>query len=83
MSENLIPTLYFDPQEELVSVFPRKGTEIANFWTYGNDWIDEQGVVHNSDREPLVSQFDQVTIAEGTVYVDKDLGVLHAVGYKP
>lgn len=64
--------IYFNPQDELVSLFPREGASLASVIRFHWDWIDEQGIEHDSRDESLGVENKWVELDDGIHFIDED-----------
>lgn len=80
--------IYFNPQDELVSLFPREGAVLADPLRYNWDWIDESGVEHDSRDEAIVAPGSWVELSDGVHFIeevkdeDGSFGMLLNVGWE-
>ena len=64
--------IYFNPQDELVSLFPREGASLASVIRFHWDWIDEQGIEYDSRDESLGVENKWVELDDGIHFIDED-----------
>jgi len=81
--------VYYSESDGMLSLFPRKDSKIADWLKFGiEDWIDEEGVEHDSRDEAIVAPNSWVLLSDGVHFIDEiidedgSFGVLMDVGWE-